>query len=158
MENKIRIKWGDVEVEYEGSEAFLKKELQAILEAVAKLHGGAPPSSGGSGGLRRNVLAGKALSSTSDYGARNGATTCGKLILAAAAKLTFTDKQESFSRDELLKEMKSAKAYYKASHRKNLTAYLKSLVLSQKLNDQGNDTYALSPAVVNEWEKLLGES
>jgi hypothetical protein len=39
MESKIRIKMADIEVEYEGSEAFLKGELPAILDAVSKLHG-----------------------------------------------------------------------------------------------------------------------
>lgn len=163
MENKIRIKWGDVEVEYEGSEAFLKKELPAILNAISKLHGeSANAPGGGAGGpagtvQRRNVV-GKPAGSTSEYAARIGANACGKLILAAAAKLTFTGKQESFTRDELFKEMKTAKSYYKVTYRKNLTAYLKSLVQSQKLNELGNDTYALAPAGVKELETALGKS
>jgi hypothetical protein len=36
--SKIRIKLGDIEVEYEGAESFLKDELPALLNAVSKLH------------------------------------------------------------------------------------------------------------------------
>ena len=45
MESKIRVKMGEVEVEYEGAQEFLKTELPSILDAVFKLYeAGAPLS------------------------------------------------------------------------------------------------------------------
>ena len=38
MTSKIRIKLGPIEVEYEGTESFLKEELPQLLEAVANLY------------------------------------------------------------------------------------------------------------------------
>ena len=38
MNSKIRIKLGPIEVEYEGSEAFLKEELPQLLTAVSDLY------------------------------------------------------------------------------------------------------------------------
>ena len=41
MNAKLRIKMGAVEVEYEGSDDFLKKELPELLKAVPELHANA---------------------------------------------------------------------------------------------------------------------
>ena len=38
MTSKIRIKLGAIEVEYEGSEQFLKEELPQLLTAVSELY------------------------------------------------------------------------------------------------------------------------
>ena len=37
MESKIKIKLGPIEVEYEGSESFLKQELPALIKTVTEL-------------------------------------------------------------------------------------------------------------------------
>ncbi len=49
MTTKIRIKVGEVEVEYEGAEAFLNKKLPELIGQLSKLaeHVPAAPSSGG---------------------------------------------------------------------------------------------------------------
>jgi len=56
MATKIRIRVGDVEVEYEGAEAFLDKKLLHMIAELSKIYPQAPPSvsEGGEqgGGLR----------------------------------------------------------------------------------------------------------
>lgn len=47
--SKIRIKLGAIEVEYEGSESFLKEELLALLSAVSDLYQRSNPSGLGAG-------------------------------------------------------------------------------------------------------------
>ena len=161
MENKIRIKMGEVEVEYEGSEAFLKKELASILDAVAKLHSAGEHvttskkhESRDSG--RRNVARNDV--STSVIATKLGSKTGPNLILAAGGKLTLVDGQETFSRDSILTEMRSASAFYKRTYVNNMTVYLKSLVKNGLLNEFGGEKYSLSGSGRTKVESALGHA
>ena len=44
MTSKIRIRMGEVEIEYEGEEAFLKNGLLELLQSVSELHAGLAPT------------------------------------------------------------------------------------------------------------------
>ena len=55
MNTKLRIKMGAVEVEYEGSDDFLKKELPGLLKAVLALHAKAVQVKGTSHPNRRGL-------------------------------------------------------------------------------------------------------
>lgn len=60
MATRIRVRKGDTEVEYEGSEQFLKTELSSLLRAASSFPSGArrqapSPSPGGAAGRRRTV-------------------------------------------------------------------------------------------------------
>jgi len=143
MTSKIRIKLGPIEVEYEGSEDFLKEELPRFLEAVSNLYkqSGLPAMSpaGASGGGAPQLQG-----TTGSIAAKLLCKTGPDLIMAAAARLTFVAGQETFNRKDLLKEMKAAKAYYKTSHRDNLTGSLNGLTKDGKLLEIAKDTYSLS--------------
>jgi hypothetical protein len=160
LESKIRIRMGDLEVEYEGSEDFLRKELPAILHTVAGLH-----ASGDAKGVQGRGASPKhpALSvrhgslSTSVVATKLGGQTGGDLALAAAAKLVLADESESFSRDVLLKEMRSAKSFFKATYSKNLSGYIKNLVKAGRLNELGNEHYALSNTAKGDAEQALAK-
>ena len=144
MNSKIRIKLGPIEVEYEGSEAFLKEELPQLLKAVSDLYsksnlvkefnpdGGTPPPSGTLQGTTGTIAAKLAVKQGPD------------LILAAAARLSFVLGKSAFSRQEIIDEIKSANAYYKKSYLANLTQSLNNLMKDGKLLEPSTGTYSLS--------------
>ena len=127
MSSKLRIRIGEVEIDYEGTEEFLKQELPQLLKTAMELHkaagtatktGGAGSSGGGKGGSIFPPL------TTASIAAKTNATSGPDLMLAAAAHLTLVAKKDTFSRQELLNEMQNASGYYKKSYSNNLTKYL----------------------------------
>ena len=67
-----------------------------------------------------------------------------ELILAVAARFTFVLGQDSFTRQELLDEMKTADGYFTKNYNINIANYLKSLVRDEKLVRLSKFTYSLS--------------
>jgi len=142
MESKIRIKIGAIEVEFEGSEQFLKKELPDLIKTVSELYktssipdeednssgGGAPP---------------KIEMSTGSIATKLGCESGSDLAVAAAAHLTFVKNTPVFKRKDLLSEMKKASAFYKGSYSGNLTKILNQLLKSE-FNEPSSGSYALS--------------
>lgn len=144
METKIRIKMGQMEVEYEGPEAFLKNELMSLLGKVSDLYkvsdilpegeGDSPGVEGGPAiGLSTRSLAGKLECKTGR-----------DLVVAAAAHLTLSRGAETFTRQQLLTEIQTAKACYKPSYSNNMTKYLDGLVDDGDLNEPSTGTYSLT--------------
>jgi len=164
MNSKIRIKLGLIEVEYEGSEVFIKKELLGFIKAVAELHKVSHKEIGKTNidkavqelheekedsqmlGMSTQTLASKLLSKTGP-----------DLIIAASAKLTFSDKKKSFKRQDIIDEMKLATAYYKKNYLNNLTVLLRNLIKSGILNELSPDTYALSAKKKKEIETKIDQ-
>lgn len=159
MTMKIKIRAGNVEVEYEGPEAFVNKKLPALIANVAKIKGTGPippdesDEKGDTKGRTRKTekITGTTNTVASKLGCKSGPT----LIIAAAARLTLVLGKSSFKRKELIKEMKDASTYYKKSYESNLTQNLSSLVKSNKLNESAKDTYSLSAKTRGELEKKL---
>jgi len=144
--SKIRIKMGDIEVEYEGTESFLRDELPALLAAVSKLYGGSSTtgdhSKNGRSGGPKHSLVGKTGTIAAKLGCNVGN---GKdLITSAAARLTFVLNKDSFTRAELLTEAKTATSYYKKGVANNLTNTLDGLVKSEDFTEIAKGTYSLS--------------
>jgi len=149
MNSKIRIKLGPIEVEYEGSEAFLKEELPQLLTAVSDLYskssiakevnpaGGTPPPAA-------PTPSGTPQGTTGTIAAKLAVKQGPDLILAAAARLSFGLGKTTFSRQEIIDEIKSATAYYKKTYLANLTQYLNNLMKDGKLLEPSTGTYSLS--------------
>lgn len=148
MTSKIRIKLGAIEIEYEGSEEFLKEELPELLKAVSDLykssgvviveeHPRAEPTTGSSG---FNSVQG----TTATLAAKLGGGSGPDLTMCAAARLHFVLGKDKFHRKEFLEEMKSASNYYKANYAKNLSTLLGNLVKAGKLMEPSKDNYSLS--------------
>ena len=136
MESKIRIKLGPIEVEYEGSETFLKKELPDLIKTVTEL---AKTSQ-----ITGQVNLGDAFQlTTSSIAAKLSCSKGPDLVIAAAAHLSFVQKVDVFSRKQLLNDMKSASGYYKSSYRDNLSSYLKTLLKTHKLTEPTRGHYSL---------------
>jgi len=152
MSSKIRIKMGPIEVECEGTEAFLKDELPDLLSTVSNLYkeskigvgdnGGDDPG-GGTGGPGQAGV-GKIEGTTGTIAAKLQAKSGSDLILAACAHLTFVAKQKTSTRQQIIDQMKSATGYYKKSHSNNLSKNLLGLVQGGKLIEPSSGSYALN--------------
>ena len=159
MVSKVRIRVGQIEVDFEGDEQFLKDEVPALLDRVLRLHHEAkchagvvveeqlPDSAQGNGTT--------GIGTTANIAARLGCNSGPDLILAAGARLTLGAGQESLSRQALHEEMKTATAYYKKTYANNLTSYLSNLVKSGRLVESAKDTYALKASTRAEIEAKL---
>ena len=151
MTSKIKIKMGPIEIEYEGSEEFLKEELPALLEAVSDLYNKSAPQIAAQENTVSNSpeapttpTTGGVQGTTSTLAAKLGGSSGPDLAMTAAARLTFVLSRETFSRKELLDEMKTATAYYKPTYSGNFTATLTRLVKENKLMESAKNTYSLS--------------
>jgi hypothetical protein len=146
LSSKLRIRIGDVEIDYEGSEEFLKQELPQLLKTAMELHKAAgTPSPDGDSVVGTTKDTQKTLSlTTGTIAARLKASSGGALLLAAAVHLTLVSKKETFSRKELLAEMQKASSYYRKSYSGNLTNYLKAAVDDGELSEIATDSYALT--------------
>ena len=150
MSIKIRIRIGDVEIDYEGAEEFLKQKLPTLLRSVMDFH---KASGGGRGGG-----AGVPPLTTGTIAARLKAKSGPALLLAAAAHLTLVAKKQTFSRQELLTEMKKATSYYRKSYSNNLSKYLSSAVTDGVLQETATNAYALSADTRSKLETQLADS
>jgi hypothetical protein len=157
MTSKIRIKFGDIEVECEGSEDFLKKELPDLLETLSKFRGRGPAPepevSGRQAGATGNGVRSRTTGSVAQ--AIAAPSSGGGLLHAAAVKLTLIDRKDEFSRQEILDEMKSASGRWKTTYANNLSSYLQTAVKKKILVEARKDVYALATAQRTEAETKL---
>lgn len=155
MEAKIKIKLGPIEVEFEGSEEFLKEELPDLINSVAELY------------LTKNIqpetpseserLAGngaKIQLSTGSIASKLGCESGTELSIAAAAHLTLVKNVEVFSRKMLLEEMRTATSYFKSSYAGNLTPILKTL-MKTAFNEPSVGNYTLTASKKKELRSKL---
>jgi hypothetical protein len=156
MESKIRIKLGPIEVEYEGSESFLKQELPALIKTVTELSksAGVTLANLETDHDKGKPDSGKLQLSTTSIATKISCSSGPDLVLAAAAHLTLVKKIEVFSRKQLLDDMKTASGFYKSTYRDNLSAYIKTL-LKDKLNERSTGQYSLSAQAKRDVESKL---
>lgn len=141
-ESKVKIKIGSVEVEYEGTHGYIAEGLPSLIARVIELSGNvqAQPVS-----MPARQTRGIPLSGTvSSIAAKLQCKTGPDLAIAGAAKLTFVDQQESFSRSSLLESMKSASAYYNGNYSGNLSRILIGLVKEGRLTEVATNQYAVT--------------
>lgn len=149
MESKIRIKMGPIDVEYEGSESFLKQELPELIKTISDLYRAAnfPPEREDDSADKQGNAAKKDQSSlqlsTASIASKLGCKSGSDLAIAAAAHLTFVKGLSVFSRQALLEEMKTATSFYKATYSNNLSKTLGTLMKSA-LNEPSSGKYALT--------------
>jgi hypothetical protein len=165
MTTRIRIRMGPIEVEYEGGEDFLRNELADLISTVLNLYNqsGIQPSSHDQVSIPTlserveqpeiTVPTGTTATIAAKLACKSGPD----LIIATAAHLTFVEQRDSFTRKEILDDMKTATAYFKKSYVNNLSNYLKNLVKDEKLVEVRKDTYALKAETRKELEQQLVE-
>lgn len=163
MSTKVKIKIGSVEVEFEGSEEFLKSELIKLATSVSELSKESgmvtPPGKIESSNQEKGKIAPEKTKIQWSIGymaSKLNCNTCSCLIKAACAHITFVAKQPSFTRKEIHDQMKKAKNHYKVNYSKNLSYYLKTLLDNDELNESVSNTYALTQKCRKELETQLG--
>lgn len=164
MGSKVTIKAGQVEFSYEGENDLSVKDIEELFShieglctKVAKdvIATPTPPPAAAAGegvgasgekiNLHMNSIAEK-------LGTKSGTD----LAVAAAASLQLVKDHETFSRADLLSEMKLATKYYKQSMNSNLTKSINTL-LSNKMNQNSNDKYSLKADVLLNLRKQLDQ-
>jgi len=160
MSSKLRIRIGEVEIDYEGTEEFLKLEVPQLLKTAMELHkafggdprGGGDPTSRGTAAEPVRPIS----LTTGSIAAKLNAKSGSDLLTAAAAHLAIVKGTMPFTRQQLLEEMQSATAYYKKNYSANLTKYIKkALQKDGPLSETSKNSYALKAAARKELEQKL---
>ena len=152
MNHNIKIKIGSIEIEYEGTEDYLKNELPNLIDKLVSLKEIAQVSTNENSTTTPSVEPETEVvtvdpdfqMSINSISAKLNVKSGSDLIIAACAHLALVQKRETYQRQDILNEMKKASNYYKNSHRANLSSLLKTLVSNHKLIERKKDTYALS--------------
>lgn len=158
MTSRIRVKMGQLEVECEGSEEFLRDELPKLIAAFSELR---PPAqeqphlangnSGSSNGVPSNGASEMPKSmTTKTIAARLKCTSGPELMIAAAAQLTIVQSKDAFTRKDLLGEMRAAGGYFKQTMVSNFQQNSLSLIKSGDFHEVKKGEYSLSPAKLDE--------
>lgn len=156
MTSKLRVKVGEIEFEFEGSEEFLKAEIPEILKSILAHRrevGVSPivtPATGQAPGAE-SLLQG----TTATFAAKLGGSSGPELAITAAARLRFALGSDTFTRSKLIEEMKTATSYYKRSYNNNLTKTLAVLVSNGKFIECAKDTYSLHANLIAELQAKL---
>ena len=152
--SKIHIRVGDIEIEFEGSEEFIKEQIPDLLHEIAELK--AP-----------FIIEEEAEEMSPDehqkfvdlsvatIAEKIGVKTGKELVVAAAAYLTFVKNRPSFHRREILNVMKEASHHYQKNYSKNLSRYLQQLLREGVLNQTSSGIYALSAAARKDLEQKI---
>ena len=129
MAIKMRIKVGSVEIEYEGSEDFFKEEFPSIVKNFSQLSMPRVAVERDTTSTNEDLPDTDAVPmnnapvfnmTTNNIAARLGVRSAADMVIAACAHLAFVRNKNDFTSLDILEEMKTAHAYYAASHRKNL--------------------------------------
>lgn len=140
---RVKLKYGEIELEYDGPEDFLKAELTNLIGAVSSLHKVTPPTkdadNGGGGGGGGD---GGGETSVSTIAQQLDVKSGSDLIMAAALSLARSGKQ-NFSKKDLRACMRQATVYWKAAYASNFDTYVSRLVKKGRLNHTGGTNHSL---------------
>lgn len=146
MTGKIRIKVGSTEIDFEGSEEYMRDELPRLLELLNDFS----PQIGIADDEVSEVLTPsddpkkhKLALTTNTIATKLGSHSGSGLVLAACVHLCLVKGADTFKRANILAEMKLASNYYKQTYSNNLSTALQTLVKGEKLLETAQDTYAL---------------
>jgi hypothetical protein len=167
MDSKVKIRVGDLEIEYEGSERFLKEEFPVLLENVSTLFQARIAVTGTSGQVAKegDVLMSnesntqrKIQGTTNTIASRLGVKTGPDLIIAAAAHLTFVKSLDRFDKKDLLEQAQSVSSFSDQSVCRNFSSYLSRLVKSGRISEVSKDVYALTMQERQKLEEKLSNT
>ena len=144
---RVKLKASWLEIEYEGAASHLGEYVIDLVDHLLSTRdqGGGPLPTISSDTKDPIGDGPTALDlSTSTVATKLSAETGTDLVRAAAAKLSIVDGKQTFSRQELLNEMKLAPAFYRETYSSNLSKSLDRLVKADKLRLTGRHLYAIS--------------
>ena len=154
---KLRLKFGPGEVEYEGSEGFLKDHVIGIFERTLSY---SPTLET----IEPDVLEDDIVEdthtmhlTTTSIASILNVNSQPELTIAAAARLGIVLGKENYTRRDLLDEMKQASGFYKNSFSRNLTPTISRLLKNEELLEVDTETYALPAARLKELKATLDQ-
>jgi hypothetical protein len=139
---RLAIKYGDIEIEYDGPEEFLKNELAGLIKAVASL--AAPPAAklpGGAGTGDVGQPADEKMSVSTI--AQKLSVSNGPDLIAAAALSLVSGGNGAFTKRQLRDRIREATTFFRSTYANNFDNYVKVLVRKGRLNHTGADNYSL---------------
>lgn len=142
---RIRVKVGQIEIEYEGDPAFLKTDFIETMKEVVELRE-KHPTAGLASPTAPSVVPviGNTTLTTDTIATILKAEKGADLVMSAAARLHFAMAKLQFTRQEIIDEMRTAPGYFKESYVANLSNYLNTLTKADRLRLTGTDTYSIS--------------
>jgi hypothetical protein len=143
--SKLRVKLGRLELDFEGSEDFIKQELMTVLaqlKTLGALDIDGDDDAGGDGKPKSKVKLDDELT-TSTIAGKIGVDSGPELVMAAMIRLTMVGNAAKATREAITAEMRGATAYFKETYTNNLTSTLRRLVTGQRLNDLGSNSYSI---------------
>jgi len=151
MTERIRIKAGHLELEWESDGPLSIENVKSLLREIEALPAAQPaqlpPFAGRRGEGSANEAGARANQPqklfVTSIAAKLAAKSGADLARSAAAYLQLAEGKDSFSRQELLEAMKKAPLYYKTDMRKNLSRIIASLI-PDKLNQIGENAFSLT--------------
>lgn len=164
MTNHLKVRVGEVEIEYEGNDEITKSDLTTLLAEVARINrdqGLATKQKSHPGGKTGQNAPGtqtQLKGTTKSIAAKLHAGNGPDLIRAAAAYLTLVNNAETFTQKQIGGEIKTAAGYYKTSMSKNLSKNIQRLIKNDVLTEHSTDQYALTPEARHKLEADLAIS
>jgi len=155
-----------MEVEYEGTDEFIKNDLLKLMSSVSELSKKSDQPSQGEGEKKPKSKAqedekrkdAKSYGTTANIAAKLDCKSGPDLIIAACGYLTFVEGKPSFTRKQIIDQIKPASPYYKASFLANLSSSLNRLRDAGKLNEVSKDVYSLDPSAQKDLKSRLATS
>ena len=154
MSNRVRVRFGDIEVEYEGAETYSLDDLLRLVNVISSMK---PGTTKPSELPQADQSEKRYVGTTTDIAAKLNAKTGRDLVLAAAFRLNVIQGQEGFGRSDLIHEMRSATPYFKQTYVNNLSKTLNRMLKAGELNEPSRDRYCLSAKKRAELQKALAD-
>ena len=160
---KIRLKNGEIEIEYEGRESLLKEGISNIIIAMSDFFKEQDPTQDTDPSMDSekrvdDKLVDREINlSMTTIASRMKSDTGPDLAMVASVYLTIVMGKETFSQKEILVAMEEAVGYFKKNMGSNLSKNLKSLVKKKCINHTAQDTYVLSAIEQKKMEVLLAQ-
>lgn len=164
--SKIKLKFGNIEIEYEGEQQYLISDLDALLSKIDGFsqHFFDQEVTIPSNEPQRSVE--KAISNQSQnrleftigpLAAKLNVKTGPELVICAIGHLHFVGHKETSTRKEIISSIKQAANYYKKTYLSNLSSSLENLVKQGTLLEKSKDTYSLSAEELQRLETIIAQ-
>jgi len=164
LQVKVSWKLGNIELQYEGNESFLKTELPKLFQELLEIYKSSLPN----GELKQPELppvTEKPITETPsseklELSVNSIATKLQmqgrkNLVMAACLHLALVEEKTVFSRNDILEAMKTATHFYNANSKKSLSQYIISLTNQGYLLERSQGVYAIHGGKLKELRTTL---
>jgi len=145
---KLILKYGDIEIDFDGPEEFLKKDLPQLIKAISELRPTpaikkATPLTGSNGDTSGSGEGGSEGNLSVSTIAQKLSVSNGPELVIAAAFSIISAGASTFTKKQLRDRIRDAKSYYKASYANNFDNSIARLLKKGRINHTGGENYAL---------------